>query len=114
MEIIFSKKVECFFQDYNKMIIKIGMEKSKTVKKYYDHLKAADNFSIYLSVGLGKPHPLKGDKKGWYGVWITSNFRLILEPKTSDYSVNGLMSCDVVEVKGVSDYHGGKDNWIIP
>lgn len=115
MRITYSNgKVQSYFGDFNVMQAKIGFVKTKIIKKFYNHLLAARNFSVYLSIGIGKPHPLHGNKKGWYGIWVTGNVRLLLAPQTNDLSPKRLMSCDVVEVKGVSDYHGGKDNWIIP
>lgn len=109
-----SKKVERYFIDYGLMQATIGLELTKAVKKQENHLKASRNFSIYLSLGLGKPHPLYGDLKGCYGVWLTGNIRLIIEPQAEDLSPKSLELCDLVKMKGVSDYHGGKDNWLIP
>ena len=42
---------------------------------------------------------------------ISANARLILEPDATEETV---MICTEVEVEGVVDYHGDKDNWFIP
>ena len=93
----------------------IGVELTRLVKKRYDQLKAADNFYIFLSTGLGKPHALKA-MDGCYGVHVNANWRLVIKPITDDTSLNALKKCDTVQIKGVVDYHGkgAKNNWIIP
>lgn len=48
--------VEKHFSDFDLMKKKIGKDLTRNAKKRYDQLKAAANFSIYLSLGLGKPH----------------------------------------------------------
>ena len=37
--------------------------------------------------------------------------RLILEPNATQDTV---MICTEIEVEGVSDYHGSKENWYLP
>lgn len=93
----------------------IGFELTRAVKKRYDQLKAANNFSLYLSTGLGKPHALVGEN-GCYGVHITANWRLVIKPLTDDLSPESLKKCDTIQIKGVVDYHGkgAKNNWLIP
>jgi len=93
---------------------KIGKDKTKATKKRYDQLKAANNFSQYLSLGLGKPHSLTGNHKGYYGVNITGNLRVIIRPDTESLNPISLKECDIVIIKGVEDYHGKKNEWLIP
>ena len=93
----------------------IGFELTRAVKKRYNQLKAADNFSVYLSTGLGKPHVLAGTN-GCYGIHITANWRLVIKPLTDELSSESLKKCDAIQIKGVVDYHGkgAKNNWLIP
>jgi hypothetical protein len=77
-------------------------------------LKAADNFSIYLSTGLGKPHFLFGNLKGYCGINILSNIRLIVKPDAKSLNPTDLRECDTVIIKGVMDYHDKKNEWLIP
>lgn len=109
-----NKRVERFFADYDLMGKKIGGEKTKTVKKHMDRIKASVCFQSFISLGLGKPHPLKENLVGLYSIVITGNYRLIVKPVCTDLSLDSLKSCCEVIVKGVGDYHGGKIEWLIP
>lgn len=83
----------------------------RAIKKIMDHLIAADNFGVFLSLGLGKPEKLSGFRQIRYSIHISANVRLIIELNAAEDTVR---LCQEVEVKGVSDYHGDKDNWYIP
>lgn len=52
--------------------------------------------------------------KGCYGVSITGNIRLIVKPDVGGVDPATLMKCDSVIIKGVVDYHGKKQEWLIP
>ena len=109
-----NRSVNEYFSDFTLMKKKIGENLTRNTKKRYDQLKAAANFSIYLNVGLGKPHPLIGNLKGCYGINITSNIRLIVKPNVESLDATSLKECDSVIIKGVMDYHGQKHEWLIP
>lgn len=106
-----NKKVEEFFTDYSKMQKKLPYEWVRTIKKIMNHLIAADNFGIFLSVGLWKPEKLTGYKKVTYSLHVSKNVRLIVELNATEDKVK---ICEEIEVEGVNDYHGKKDNWYIP
>ena len=102
MEITYANgKVEKYFKDYKKMQKKLPFEWVKTIKKHMDRLKAAECFGDFLKLRLGKPEQLEG----------AANVRLIIEPNAEQDTV---MICTEIEVEGVSDYHGSKENWYIP
>ena len=71
----------------------------RTMMKQMAALIAAENFGDFLSLRLWHPEPLEGSESRW-SLRISANARLIIE-------------LDAVEVKGVCDYHGGKNNWYI-
>ncbi len=102
-----------YFKDFSLMIKKYGIERTRLIKNRIDQLKAATTFSKYLEIGLGKPHQLMENLKGYYGVSITGNIRLILRPDSESLEPNMLNECDTVIIRGVLDYHGKKDEWII-
>lgn len=80
-------------------------------KKHLDNLEAAECFGDFLKVGLGHPEQLSGYKNVRYSLRISANARLIIEPKAEN---DMIMICSLVEIEGVSDYHGEKENWYIP
>ncbi len=108
-----NRLLEKYFSDFELMKRKIGKRLTRNTKKRYDQLRAAPNFSIYLSTGLGKPHPLAGNLKGYYGINISSNLRLIVRPDVESLDPASLRECDLVIIKGVLDYHGQKHEWLI-
>ena len=109
-----SKKVERFFADYNLMWKKIGGEKTKSVKKHIDRIRASVSFQSFIALGLGRPHQVKENLAGLYSITLTGNFRLIVKPVCDDFGPDSLRTCSEVIVKGVGDYHGGKIEWLIP
>lgn len=100
--------------DVGLMKKRLGQDRARGTKKRLDQLKAASSFSIHLSTGLGKPHPLTENLKGYYGITITGNVRLVVKPKAESLELEALKECDTVVIKGVTDYHGRKTEWIIP
>ncbi|MDO4502216.1 MAG: hypothetical protein Q4D06_03435 [Coriobacteriia bacterium] len=90
---------------------KIGLELTRGVKKQMDRLRAADTFGDFLSLGLGHPEQLSGYDRIRYSIRVSANARLIVEPNAT---TDTLSICSELEIEGVSDYHGGKDNWYIP
>ncbi len=106
-----SGKVEKYFLDYKKMQKALPADWVRTIKKHMDRLRAADCFGDFLSLGLGKPEQLTGYAKIRYSLHVAPHIRLIIEPVASQDTV---MICDEIEVKGVCDYHGDKENWYIP
>lgn len=109
-----NQAVEKCFDDFDLMKRKIGKDLTRNIKKRYDQLKAAANFGIYLTTGLGKPHPLTGNLKGYYGISVSVNIRLIVKPDAESLDPASLIKCDSVIIKGVVDYHGQKQEWLIP
>ena len=123
MEITFDdSKLEILFFDMfdvknskNLMQRKVGKELSVNIKKRINQLKASTTFASYIITGLGKPHILSGNKlKNCYGISLTGNYRLIIKPKVTDVRAETLATCDTIIVKGVIDYHGSNEEWLIP
>lgn len=106
-----NKQIEKCFSDYNVMTKKIGPKLTRSVKKQIDRLIAADTFGVFLSLGLGHPEQFAGYPNPRFSIRVNANVRLIVEPNTTE---NSLMICSEVEIEGVSDYHGSKENWYIP
>ena len=107
MEIQFENlKVQKSMSDMKELTVKIGLSMAKTVKQRYNQLEACENFEQYMKTGLGVPHPLNSNLKQCYAIRITGNYRLVVEPEN--------MGSKKIIIKGVLDYHGTKNEWIIP
>lgn len=106
-----NSKVEKYFTDYNKMKKALPADWVKTIKKHMNRLEAAECFGDFLKLGLGKPEQLKGYEQIRYSLHVAPHVRLIIEPNANQDTV---MICTEIEVEGVSDYHGSKENWYIP
>ena len=106
-----NNRVEKLFTDFVKMQKTIPYEWVRTIKKHLNHIEAADSFGVLMSLGLSNLEQLKGYSKPTYSLKITGNVRLIFEVKSEQDNVK---ECKDIEVKGVCDYHGDKDNWYIP
>lgn len=104
-------KLEKYFNDYRLLQKKLPAEWVRNIKKTIDRLSAAENFGDYLSLGLGKPEQLKCTKDVIrYSIHVSANVRLIIELKATYDTV---VICSEVEVEGVCDYHGNKENWYL-
>lgn len=106
-----NSKVEMYFTNYTKMQKSLPADWVRTIKKHMDRLAAAECFGDFLKLGLGKPEQLTGYKNIRYSLRVSANVRLIIEPNASQDTV---MICEEIEVEGVCDYHGSKENWYIP
>ena len=106
-----NSKVEKYFTDYKKMQKELPADWVRAIKKHIDRLAAAECFGDFLKLGLGKPEQLTGYQNIRYSLHISPNVRLILELNAEQDTV---MICNEIEVEGVSDYHGSKENWYIP
>ena len=110
MKISYStKKVEKCFSDYSVMKRSIDPDWVRIIKKHIDRLEASNDFGIFLSIGLGHPEPLTGDKTGMWSLRISSNVRLIFTP----INYIELTKCTEIRIEGVADYHGSKPTWYI-
>ena len=111
MKIVYAnQKLEKYFTNYAKLKKELPNEWVRNIKKHMDRLEAAECFGDFLSLGLGRPELLSGYKIPRYSLHVSANARLIIE---LDATSETIKICTTVEVEGVSDYHGGKDNWYI-
>ncbi|MCF7931861.1 MAG: hypothetical protein K9K93_01715 [Acholeplasmataceae bacterium] len=108
------KRVQKLFDDFDQMRKETNTVFTKLVKKRVDQLRAFETFADYLQSGLGKPHPLSGNKKDCYGIHITGGTRLVVCPLSLDLSTESLQYCKKILIKGVENYHGSKTTSYIP
>lgn len=106
-----NRKIEKYFTDFSKLKKKLPADWVRTIKKHMDRLEAADTFGDFLSLNLGRPELLTGYEKPRYSLHVTPNVRFIIE---LDADTESVKLCTEVEIEGVNDYHGNKENWYIP
>ena len=104
-----TKTLEEIFNDHKKLTAKVDLHLLKIIKRRILELRAADTFSDYLKIGLGRPHLLTGDFKGYYAARLDANKRLIFK----QIYENKQMDCTKVMIKGVIDYHGAKTTFYL-
>lgn len=110
-----NNKVEKLFNDnYKKLLPKVGLELTRTIKKRINQIKSSSSFYAYLQMNIGKPERLSGANNDKYSIHLSANYRLIVQPITTGFDKEDLLKCDSIYVKGVVDYHGDKENWIFP
>ena len=105
-----NRKIEKYFTDDKEMQKILPFEWVRTIKKHMIRLEAAECFGDFLKLGMGKPEQLKGCSSIRYSLHVAPHARLIIEPNAAQDTV---MICDEIEVEGVTDYHGSKENWYI-
>lgn len=49
-----------------------------------------------------------------YSIHLNQNYRLIIRPINEKSDAKSLKECETVIIEGVVDYHGSKENWLIP
>lgn len=99
-----NKEIQKKMENMDELVKIVGAEIAKMVKLRFNQIEATDDFQELIRNGFGKPHPLKGDLKKYFGIGLTGNYRLVILPEGKDKII----------VRGVNDYHGDKYNWIIP
>lgn len=111
MEIIYSCKEKAMFSNPELMKKKLTKEHIKVIIKRIKQLQAYNNFLELLNSSIGKPERLTNSD--YYSLRIDKNYRLIVKPAVDVYSKENFSMCESIEIKGVVDYHGGKNNWLI-
>jgi len=94
--------------EFDKLYKKMNFELQKKLKVTLDRLNAVKDFNEFLTLGLGRPHLLHNNLEGYYGVELNGNIRLVIKPEDDNLDSN------IYIIKGVVDYHGDKQEWIIP
>lgn len=110
-----NNKVQKILCNHIELQKRVGPELGKKIMLRLKQLEAAENFNMYLTkIALGKPHPLNCDLDNCFGISITGNYRIVVEPLYTKLDIESLKECKVVKIKGVLDYHGEKNEWLIP
>lgn len=110
-----NNKVEKAFTDWAYLLKTVGKELTKAIKKRKDQLESFQNIFEFMSSGIDNPHLLNGNLHGCIGWSVTGNLRIIFDLKLEKNEAYGLEIArrEKICIKGVADYHGGKDEWLI-
>lgn len=114
-----SHQVKKLFDDLDikttkgRMQKKIGPLLTKQVTKHYRQLQIFHTLYQFIESGVGKIHMLEGDIVR-YSIHLNQNYRLIIRPINEKSDAKSLKECETVIIEGVVDYHGSKENWLIP
>ena len=103
-------KVEKVMTDAKQLVKKVGSDTAKAIIKRKNQLEAFSHIGELMKSGIDNPHLLENNLYGCIGWSVTANLRFILDiglEKDEKYSK------EKITVKGVMDYHGGKNEWII-
>ena len=84
-----NQKLEKILNDSKKLIKEVGIDMAKMIKRRLNEMKASPNFKAYLDYNIGNPHLLTGNFSGCYGISLSKNYRLIVEPKVNNNTVEG-------------------------
>jgi proteic killer suppression protein len=86
---------------------RFGLAVAKYLARRLDALRAAPRLSDFVQ---GKPHLLKGDFAGCYGIWLDGGFRLVVRPANDPVPLladGGIDRANVtiVSIEYVGNYH---------
>lgn len=110
MEVTFSNETcASYFNDANLMRRKLDAKIIKALYKRFFELQAFESSSDLIVSGLDHPHYLAGNYKGLLARSIDKKYRLILSFSGGEKDKKN----QIAIIKGVVDYHGSKDKWII-
>lgn len=108
--------IEKVITDAKQLVKRVGPLMAKTIIKRWNQLKAFSNVGELMRSGIDNPHPLIMNLYGCIGWSITGNYRFILDVglgKNEKYIECEVNLKEKIIIKGVADYHGGKNEWII-
>ena len=76
---------------------KYGTQMAVKIQQRIDEIKAADTVEQMIQFGIGRCHPLKGDRKNQYAVDLVHPQRLVFEKKGNEIQIANIME--------IVDYH---------
>ena len=75
-----------------------GQQLSEMIHARIKQIEAFDTVEELIDYGIGKCHPLTGNRKGQYAMSLTKNWRLIFTKKGDRIQI----AC----IEEIEDYHG--------
>lgn len=94
---IINKCLEKVCTDASVAIKKHGIEMAEKIDQRIGEIKAADSVEQMIQFGVGRCHPLKGDRIGQYAVDLVHPQRLIFTKREDEIQI--------VKIMEIKDYH---------
>lgn len=92
-----TKTLQEVCKDFYQAKCTYGVQLATKIHQRIQELEAADSLHTLLESGIGRCHPLKGNKQGLYAMDLVHPFRLIIQPQNSELSI--------VQIMSIEDYH---------
>ena len=116
MEIEYSNRsVEKAFSNWDVLKRKHGLDLTKQLKRKIDQLESMENIDSLMTSGIDNPHLLGEDLAGCIGWSVNGRIRLVFDLREGKVEKidSRIKSKTKICIKGVVDYHGRKNEWII-
>ena len=111
--LIESERLEELFSNFKIISKEHGMPFAKILYRRIAELQAYEKVQDLFNANLGSPHFLKGDLKAYISISLIKNLRIILDTSKISDDINEILESRKIFIKGVVDYHGSKNKWII-
>lgn len=103
-----NNKLAKSFEDFKGLKKRIDNNLIEKIKFYYNVMLCSSTFNDFLNTGIDHPERLSNSNRRIWSLRLNANVRLIIELENFDPCLS-----ETVKIKGVCDYHGGKNNWYI-
>lgn len=98
-----NNKIEKSANDYKRLDREFGNEKSKLIQKALSYLNSSENLNSVPDTI--RPHPLKGNRKGYFAVDTKYPYRIIFKP-IEDFIITDYSTIKSIEITDLNcDYH---------
>ena len=92
-----NKSIEKVCTNAREAVRKHGAEMADRIHQRIDEIEAADSVEMMIQYGIGRCHPLTGDRKDQYAVDLVHPYRLVLEKRGNQVQIAMIME--------IVDYH---------
>lgn len=98
MKILYkTNKLEKVCTVYSAAVKEYGPRQAELIYRRLQEIEASDSVDMMIQYGIGRCHPLKGNRKGEFAVDLEHPYRLIFVKVGNDLQL--------VKIIEISDYH---------
>ncbi|CUH93791.1 type II toxin-antitoxin system RelE/ParE family toxin [Herbinix luporum] len=95
-----TKKLEKICTNANEAEKKLGKRMAEKLHHRIDEISAAPSVEIMLQFGIGRCHPLKGNRKSQYAVDLLHPYRLVFEKIGNEIQIANIIEIVNYHKKG--------------